>query len=77
MNAMSPGRMLIALTLALLSTLVHAADRVHVVATIPDLEVLTEAVGGDLVDVESLTRGTQNVARRRGSAEHDAATAPG
>jgi zinc/manganese transport system substrate-binding protein len=61
MNAMRPGRMLIALTLALLSTLVHAADRVHVVATIPDLKVLTEAVGGALVDVESLTRGTQNV----------------
>jgi zinc/manganese transport system substrate-binding protein len=38
----------------------EAADRVRVVATIPDLKSLTEAVGGDLVDVESLTRGTQN-----------------
>jgi zinc/manganese transport system substrate-binding protein len=37
-----------------------AADKVRVVATIPDLKSLTEAVGGDLVDVESLTRGTQN-----------------
>src|SRR5262249_9099991 len=27
---------------------------------IPDLKSLTEAVGGDLVEVESLTRGTQN-----------------
>jgi zinc/manganese transport system substrate-binding protein len=31
-----------------------------VVTTIPDLQSLTEAVGGDLVDVDSLTRGTQN-----------------
>jgi zinc/manganese transport system substrate-binding protein len=38
----------------------HAADKVRVVTTIPDLKSLTEAVGGDLVDVESLTRGTQN-----------------
>ena len=39
---------------------VEAADRVRVVATIPDLKSLTEAVGGDLVEVEALTRGTQN-----------------
>ena len=38
----------------------HAADKVRVVATIPDLKALTDAVGGDRVDVESLTRGTQN-----------------
>jgi zinc/manganese transport system substrate-binding protein len=38
----------------------QAADKVRVVATIPDLKSLTEAVGGDLVEVESLTRGTQN-----------------
>jgi ABC-type Zn uptake system ZnuABC Zn-binding protein ZnuA len=37
-----------------------AADKVRVVTTIPDLKSLTQAVGGDLVDVESLTRGTQN-----------------
>ena len=37
-----------------------AATRVRVVTTIPDLKSLTEAVGGDLVEVESLTRGTQN-----------------
>jgi zinc/manganese transport system substrate-binding protein len=37
-----------------------AVDKVRVVTTIPDLKSLTEAVGGDLVDVESLTRGTQN-----------------
>ncbi|MGH7357023.1 MAG: metal ABC transporter substrate-binding protein [Candidatus Rokuibacteriota bacterium] len=37
-----------------------AADKIRVVTTIPDLRSLTQAVGGDLVDVESLTRGTQN-----------------
>jgi zinc/manganese transport system substrate-binding protein len=37
------------------------ADRIRVVTTIPDLKSLTEAVGGDLVDVDSLTRGTQNL----------------
>jgi len=39
---------------------VQAARKLRVVATIPDLQSLAEAVGGDLVDVESLTRGTQN-----------------
>ena len=38
----------------------EAADTLRVVTTIPDLKSLTEAVGGDLVEVESLTRGTQN-----------------
>jgi ABC-type Zn uptake system ZnuABC Zn-binding protein ZnuA len=38
-----------------------AAEKVRVVTTIPDLKSLTEAVGGNLVDVESLTRGTQNL----------------
>jgi zinc/manganese transport system substrate-binding protein len=37
-----------------------AADKIRVVATIPDLKALTEEVGGDLVEVESLARGTQN-----------------
>jgi zinc/manganese transport system substrate-binding protein len=31
-----------------------------VVTTIPDLKSLAEAVGGDLVEVDALTRGTQN-----------------
>ena len=38
----------------------QAARKLRVVATIPDLKSLTEAVGGDLVEVDSLTRGTQN-----------------
>jgi len=37
-----------------------AKDKIRVVTTIPDLKALTDEVGGDLVDVESLARGTQN-----------------
>jgi zinc/manganese transport system substrate-binding protein len=37
-----------------------AADKIRVVATIPDLKALTAEVGGNLVEVESLARGTQN-----------------
>lgn len=37
-----------------------AADRLRVVATTTDLKALTEAVGGDLVEVEALARGNQN-----------------
>ena len=39
----------------------EAAEKIRVVTTIPDLKSLTEAVGGDRVEVESLTRGTQNL----------------
>src|SRR2546426_7243118 len=38
----------------------QAARKLRVVATIPDLKSLTEAVGGDLVDVDSLSRGVVN-----------------
>lgn len=37
-----------------------AADKLRVVASITDLKALTEAVGGDLVEVDSLARSTQN-----------------
>jgi ABC-type Zn uptake system ZnuABC Zn-binding protein ZnuA len=46
--------------LSLLPLGAHAADKIRVVATIPDLKALAEAVGGDLVEVETLARGTQN-----------------
>jgi zinc/manganese transport system substrate-binding protein len=49
----------LAVTTALLAP-VSAADKVRVVATIPDLKALTEEVGGNLVDVDALARGTQN-----------------
>jgi len=38
----------------------EAAEKLRVVTTIPDLKSLTDAVGGDLVEVTSLTRGIQN-----------------
>src|SRR6267142_3190937 len=53
----------IMIALAVTSLLVpgaQAARKLKVVATIPDLKSLTEAVGGDLVEVDSPTRGTQN-----------------
>jgi ABC-type Zn uptake system ZnuABC Zn-binding protein ZnuA len=45
---------------ALLVPGARAAEKIRVVTTIPDLKSLAEAVGGELVDVESLTRGNQN-----------------
>src|SRR2546423_11222390 len=55
-------RLLIALLagVALVATDVPAAEKLRVVTTIPDLKSLAEAVGGDLVEVDALTRGTQN-----------------
>ena len=51
----------VALTgLALLAGPAGAADKIRVVATITDLKALTEAVGGDLVEVDALARGNQN-----------------
>jgi ABC-type Zn uptake system ZnuABC Zn-binding protein ZnuA len=38
----------------------EAAAKLRVVATIPDLKALTEAVGAELVEADSLARGTQN-----------------
>ena len=38
----------------------HAASKIRVVASLPDLKALTEAVGGDLVEVDVLARGDQN-----------------
>ena len=37
-----------------------AADKLRVVTTTTDLKALTEAVGGDLVEVDALARGNQN-----------------
>jgi zinc/manganese transport system substrate-binding protein len=53
---------LVLLSVAVAATVpgVEAARKLRVVATIPDLKALTEAVGGDLVDVDSLSRGSIN-----------------
>ena len=48
------------LTLGLWATEARPAGKLRVVTTIPDLKSLVEAVGGDRVEVDSLTRGTQN-----------------
>jgi ABC-type Zn uptake system ZnuABC Zn-binding protein ZnuA len=57
----------LALVLSLLAVLAGghgpeagAAPRLRVVASLPDLKALTEAVGGDLVEVDSLARPDQN-----------------
>ena len=46
--------------LGLWTTGTGAADRIRVVATTTDLKALTEAVGGNLVEVDALARGSQN-----------------
>jgi len=46
--------------LAVLASDAQGARKLRVVTTIPDLKSLAEAVGGDLIEVDSLTRGTQN-----------------
>jgi zinc/manganese transport system substrate-binding protein len=46
--------------LALLASPAGAADKIQVVATTTDLKALTEAVGGDFVEVDALARGNQN-----------------
>src|SRR5712691_1045554 len=50
----------ILLALAWLVSSSSGADKLRVVTTIPDLKSLAEAVGGDLIEVDPLTRGTQN-----------------
>lgn len=50
----------LACALGLLAAGTYTEAKVRVVATITDLKALTEAVGGDLVEVESLARGNQD-----------------
>ena len=51
----------LAVTLVVVASMAGGAERrLRVVTTIPDLTALAQAVGGDLADVETLTRGTQN-----------------
>lgn len=44
----------------LLAGSAEAADKIRVVASTTDLKALTEAVGGDLVEVDALARANQN-----------------
>ena len=48
------------LALGVLAGGAEAAGKIRVVASLPDLKSLTEAVGGDLVEVDTLARGDQN-----------------
>jgi ABC-type Zn uptake system ZnuABC Zn-binding protein ZnuA len=48
------------LALGLVAGGAEGAKKVRVVVSLPDLKALTEAVGGDLVEVDTLARGTQN-----------------
>jgi zinc/manganese transport system substrate-binding protein len=50
----------VAVACNVLNGVASAADKVRVVATITDLKSLTEAVGGDLVEVDALARANQN-----------------
>lgn len=52
--------MLAALAAGLWCPPARAAEKIRVVATTTDLKALTEAVGGDLVEVDALARGNQN-----------------
>jgi len=57
--------MILLVLMALFASLPHvrtamAADKIRVVATIPDLKALAEEVGGKQVDVDALARGNQN-----------------
>ncbi len=60
MRRLTPLILAGALALGLEAGGAAAASKVKVVASLPDLKALTEAVGGDLVEVDSLARGTQN-----------------
>ena len=58
-------RVILLVLVVLFASLPHArtavaADKIRVVATIPDLKALAEEVGGKQVDVETLARGNQN-----------------
>jgi len=60
MQRLTPLLLAGVLALGLVAGGAGAASKVKVVASLPDLKALTEAVGGDLVDVDSLARGPQN-----------------
>ena len=57
---LSPLLLLLFLEIGLVAGPADAASRVQVVTTTTDLKALVEAVGGDLVEVDALARGTQN-----------------
>ena len=59
-DASSRSRWPLAIALGLPAGGAEAAEKLRVVASLPDFKALTEAVGGDLVEVDTLARGDQN-----------------
>ena len=53
-----------------------AAGKLRIVASVPDLKALTDAVGGDLVEVDTQPR-RPIPPRRRSAPESDGQAAPG
>lgn len=53
-------RALTLIALAILSFSAHAAEKLKVVASIPDLAELTRRIGGELVEVQSICKGLEN-----------------
>ena len=60
MHALTRALAVSLFALGLLAVGTEAADKVRVVTTTTDLKALAEAVGGDLVEVDALARGSQN-----------------
>jgi zinc/manganese transport system substrate-binding protein len=60
MHALTRALAVSLFALGLLAVGTEAADKVRVVTTTTDLKALAEAVGGDLVVVDALARGSQN-----------------
>ena len=60
MHALTRALAVSLFALGLLAVGTEAADKIRVVTTTTDLKALTEAVGGDLVEVDALARGSQN-----------------
>ena len=60
MHALTRALGISLLALGLWAVGAEAVDKVRVVTTTTDLKALTEAVGGDLVEVDALARGSQN-----------------
>ncbi len=60
MRLLTSGLIAAAIALGLPAGDAGAAGKLRVVASLPDIGALTEAVGGDLVEVDTLARGDQN-----------------
>ncbi|HVO27371.1 MAG TPA: metal ABC transporter substrate-binding protein [Candidatus Margulisiibacteriota bacterium] len=53
--------LLIITVLSILCSGAHAADKIRVVTTIPDLADMTRQIGGDLVEVNSIATGVEDI----------------